>query len=206
MFSGRKLLIATRHDKHSVIAPLVERELGFSCMVLPDLDTDSLGTFSGEVERIDDPVTTAGISVAWACSWRNAMPRSQAKALSDRILPFRSCRWTKNSSCSWTGGSGLEIHVSEMRSGNEFQWFRHLCERRAREVCQSRLFPSHGLIIRGGQHDFRDMKKGITDWDTLLGEFERMREQYGRPMWKQTCGPFTTRHAWPSSNERRKSW
>ena len=54
MFEGRKLLIATKHKKEIVIAPILEKELGVTCFVAPDLDTDELGTFTGEVERRDD--------------------------------------------------------------------------------------------------------------------------------------------------------
>ena len=58
MFKGRKLVIATMHGKESVIAPILEDELGVICFLPTDFDTDSLGTFSGEIERINDPVTT----------------------------------------------------------------------------------------------------------------------------------------------------
>ena len=58
MFKGRNLLIATKHDKEKVIASILEKELGVRCMVASNLDTDELGTFTGEVERKDDPITT----------------------------------------------------------------------------------------------------------------------------------------------------
>lgn len=44
-FSGRRLLIVTKHQKEEVIAPLLEKALGVSCFVSKDFDTDSLGTF-----------------------------------------------------------------------------------------------------------------------------------------------------------------
>jgi hypothetical protein len=59
MFKGRSLLIATKHKKEEVIAPIFERELGVKCFVSADFDTDELGTFSGEIERKFDPITTA---------------------------------------------------------------------------------------------------------------------------------------------------
>ena len=59
MFKGRKLVIATKHEKEKVIAPILEKELGVKCFVTPDLDTDLLGTFTGEVGRKDDPIITA---------------------------------------------------------------------------------------------------------------------------------------------------
>jgi hypothetical protein len=57
-FQGRKAVIATKHKKEETIAPILERELGIICITSNGLDTDQLGTFSGEVERLDDPITT----------------------------------------------------------------------------------------------------------------------------------------------------
>tara|TARA_B110000116_G_C16594769_1_gene472242 strand:+ start:294 stop:461 length:168 start_codon:yes stop_codon:yes gene_type:complete len=55
MFKGRPLIIATKHEKEKIIAPLLEDNLGGISFVNPDFDTDMLGTFSGEVERKTDP-------------------------------------------------------------------------------------------------------------------------------------------------------
>jgi hypothetical protein len=51
MFEGRRLLIATKHHKEQVIAPVFEKELAVQCFTSDEFDTDSLGTFSGEIER-----------------------------------------------------------------------------------------------------------------------------------------------------------
>ena len=59
MFSGRKLVIATMHAKEQVIAPILEKELGVICNVPSNFNTDYLGTFSGEIERKNDPIRTA---------------------------------------------------------------------------------------------------------------------------------------------------
>ena len=62
MFHNRRLIIATQHHKEKVIAPLFEEKLGVHCFTDSQLNTDVLGTFSGEVERNNDPITTARIS------------------------------------------------------------------------------------------------------------------------------------------------
>lgn len=59
LFKNRKLIIATKHEKETVIAPLLEKELGVLCFIDENFDTDILGTFTGEVERKFDPITTA---------------------------------------------------------------------------------------------------------------------------------------------------
>lgn len=58
LFKGRTLIIATMHKKESVIAPILEKELGVSCKIIPNLNTDNFGTFSGEIERKDTPMAT----------------------------------------------------------------------------------------------------------------------------------------------------
>lgn len=65
MFKGRNLLIATKHEKEKVIAPILEKELGVKCFVVTNLDTDEFGTFTGEIDRKDDPITTAKKNVFW---------------------------------------------------------------------------------------------------------------------------------------------
>ena len=58
MFAGRNLLIASKHKKERVIAPMVVEALGIKDVFISDFDTDSLGTFSGEISRKEDPITT----------------------------------------------------------------------------------------------------------------------------------------------------
>ena len=57
-FLGRKLLIATAHQKERAIAPILEQELKVECFVPAQINTDSLGTFSGEVSRTADVLST----------------------------------------------------------------------------------------------------------------------------------------------------
>ena len=58
IFKDRTIVIATMHGKERVIAPILERELKAKCMTILDFDTDTFGTFSGEIERKDAPVIT----------------------------------------------------------------------------------------------------------------------------------------------------
>jgi hypothetical protein len=59
MFKNRELVIATKHHKEKVIAPLLEKELGVKCIVVKNFDTDQFGTFTGELARAEDAITTA---------------------------------------------------------------------------------------------------------------------------------------------------
>lgn len=50
-YHGRLSALATQHGKEKVIAPAMMAHLGLGLVLPPGLDTDSLGTFTGEVPR-----------------------------------------------------------------------------------------------------------------------------------------------------------
>lgn len=50
IYRNEPIAFATKHHKEKVIAPFFEKKLG-SRLLIPCVDTDLLGTFSGEVER-----------------------------------------------------------------------------------------------------------------------------------------------------------
>lgn len=50
-YEGRRASLATRHGKERAIAPAFAALTGLTLAVPPDLDTDALGTFTGEVPR-----------------------------------------------------------------------------------------------------------------------------------------------------------
>lgn len=50
IYHNQPIAFATKHHKEKVIAPVFERKLG-ARFLIPCVDTDLLGTFSGEIER-----------------------------------------------------------------------------------------------------------------------------------------------------------
>ncbi len=50
-YQNRQAVLATKHHKEKAISGPLRDAVGLSVIVPPDLDTDLLGTFSGEVER-----------------------------------------------------------------------------------------------------------------------------------------------------------
>ena len=60
-YAGSRIGLATIHAKERAAAPAFRRVLGAAVEVAPDLDTDKLGTFSGEVPRPDALVETCAI-------------------------------------------------------------------------------------------------------------------------------------------------
>jgi hypothetical protein len=179
MFKGRKLLIATKHEKERVIAPILEKELGVKCFVVPDIDTDKLGTFSGEVERKDDPITTARKKCLMAMELSNCdlavasegsfgpHPTIYFIPSDDEFLLFID---TKND---------LEISVRELSIETNFNGSEIKTEKELKEFAANSNFPSHGLILRKSKDDFRYIVKGITKAAQLNTIFQNLINNYG---------------------------
>jgi hypothetical protein len=179
MFKGRKLIIATKHGKEKAIAPIFENELGVECVVLPDLDTDTLGTFTGEVERSDDAIATARKKCLMAMDVAGAdlaiasegsfgpHPSIIFAHADDEILLFLD------------KANNLEILVRIMTTDTNFNASEISSKKQLKEFAYNAKFPSHGLILKKSKHDFSDMVKGITDWEVISATFDKMIECYG---------------------------
>ncbi len=58
-YAGRAAVLATRHGKERLLARPLRVAPGLRLRVPPDLDTDALGTFTGEVARVGTPLEVA---------------------------------------------------------------------------------------------------------------------------------------------------
>lgn len=179
MFNNRKLVIATKHEKEIVIAPLLEKELGVKCVVARNFDTDVLGTFTGEVERIDDPITTARNKCLMAMELNNAdlaiasegsfgvHPSIFFVSADDELLLFLDKK------------NDLEIIARELSTDTNFNGEEIKSEKQLIDFATKVNFPSHALIIRKAKNDFTEIAKGIADWETLIKTFHQFIAKYG---------------------------
>ncbi len=60
-YRHERIGLATIHGKHLAVAPPFRRLLGAEIVTAPDVDTDSLGTFSGEIARPAPVVETCAL-------------------------------------------------------------------------------------------------------------------------------------------------
>lgn len=58
-YDRQRIGLATIHEKERAVAPPFRRLIGAEVVVAPNLDTDTLGTFSGEIPRPDALVETS---------------------------------------------------------------------------------------------------------------------------------------------------
>jgi len=179
MFAERKLLIATKHEKEKVIAPLFEKELGVHCFVISDFDSDLLGTFTGEIERKDDPITTVRNKCLMALALTDCdmviasegsfgpHPSLFFAHANDEIVLFLD---KKNK---------IEIIARELSLETNFNGAEINTELQLREFAEKVNFPSHGLIVKKTKDDCTEVEKGITDWETLNIIFQKFIQRFG---------------------------
>jgi len=180
MFQGRKLLVATKHKKEEVIAPILEKEFGVQCYTSNSFDTDLLGTFSGEVPRKEDALTTLRAKCFLSLDTTNCdlVVASEGSFGSHPVIFFAQANEeiimlmdTKND---------LEIVVKEISTETNFNASEVKNETELMEFANKVKFPSHGLILRPSENDFTKIIKGITDEVRLKNSFNEIINEFGK--------------------------
>ncbi|PQB06469.1 hypothetical protein BST83_04240 [Polaribacter filamentus] len=178
MFNGRKLIIATKHKKESVIAPILEKGLGVRCFTDETFDTDALGTFTGEIERKLDPIATARQKCLLAMKMNNcdlgvasegsfgSHPTLFFASADDEFLIFIDKK------------NNLEIIARELSMETNFNGSEIENEKDLLEFAESVKFPSHGLILRKSKTDYSDIIKGITKLQDLKKAFHLLYKNF----------------------------
>lgn len=174
MFEGRRLLVATKHKKEEVIAPLFFDEFGITSFVLDHFDTDSFGTFTGEISREGSPFDALKKKANAAMSKANAdlvvasegtfgpHPTLFFVPADDELLLFRD---TQND---------LEILAREVTTKTNFGSANVETEEELITFADKSFFPSHGLILSSPLEPSKYFK-GIVTKEELLHIFYQIK-------------------------------
>jgi hypothetical protein len=178
-FGGRSIVIASKHKKQNAMAALLEKELGVTCIVPDNLDTDLLGTFSGEIERELSPMdaarqkcmlamelTGADLAVASEGSF-GAHPLLYFLPADDELLVFIDKK------------NDVEIVAREISTKTNYNAKEVSTEEDLLAFAQSAQFPSHALILKDKKEEFSAIAKGIIETKELLDMFKQFMETYG---------------------------
>jgi hypothetical protein len=178
-FSGRSLFIATKHKKENAIAESVVNALGLNKFHVAEVDTDLLGTFSGEVERRDDPLTTL----------RKKCEMALHLAPSDLVIATEGSFGQHPAFLMLSGHeelmmfldkkNDLEIVVKEITSQTNFNGRAVTNLEDLQHFLDLVLFPSHGIIMKASKDSLDDLKKGIHDPNEMREHFDFLISKYG---------------------------
>jgi hypothetical protein len=179
-FKNRELVLASMHSKEIVMQPILEKRLGVSVIVAHGFNTDTLGTFTGEVERKDDPLTTlrnkcllamnhAGVDLAVASEGSfGAHPSAFFAHANDELVMLLD---TKHN---------LEVVARELTMDTNFNGSSIESEKQLKDFANKALFPSHKLILRNGENKKDKLVKGIGDWEILIKCYNEIIDEYGQ--------------------------
>lgn len=171
LYQGRRLVIATQHEKENVIAPILENELGVECFLPSNFETDIFGTFSGEIERKENALNAARKKCLLGMSMMNcdlaiasegsfgSHPEILLVPADDEILIFIDKK------------NNIEIVAREISTNTNFNGAQIKNIEELNDFVQKVQFPSHGLIIRKAKNDFTEIVKGIVTFENLYETF-----------------------------------
>jgi hypothetical protein len=174
MFEGRTLLVATMHAKEQVIGPLAKSVLGVEVSVPTGINTDLLGTFTGEIHRVKDPVETLRDKCKMALD-HTGMDLCIASEGSFGPHPaFYFVPADEELIMLMDRKHGLEIVARELTTETNFA-SKKIDDWNVLEAFALQAgFPEHGLILRTDPVSPNYIVKGITDWDILKQAHETM--------------------------------
>lgn len=171
-YFGQSVVLTTKHDKLRLIKPAFEELIG--CEIIEvNLDTDTLGTFSGEIERVGSARDTA-IQKARLGMRELGIPiglASEGSVGPDPLIPFLN--------------SDIEhlVLVDDQRNIIITEKFRSLdisvvsakvsATDDLTDLIKKADFPSHRLIVRPNTVEKRDCIKGVGSLEELMEAIRR---------------------------------
>lgn len=179
MFAKRKLFVATKHQKENIIAPLLEKNLGVVCYTLADFETDNLGTFSGEIRRINDPLTTLRAKCDQGRAFSNCdlviasegsfggHPSLLFANADDELLMLKDYK------------NDLEIVAREISINTNLNAAKIEDEQQLLAFAKQVHFPSHAIILKYSYKSVRKIFKGIQNEVLLLQKFRQLKAKHG---------------------------
>lgn len=180
LFWGRQIVIATKHAKEKVIAPHLTKELGLNCFVPDQLDTDLLGTFSGEVERVDSPLDTARKKCQMAMDLTSVdlAIASEGSFGPHPNIPFIPAH--EEYLLLIDKKNNWEFVVRKLETKTNYHQITLHSTDSLPELIALTQFPSHALIVKKSVDDASDCVKGITQENILFHTVETFIKRFGK--------------------------
>lgn len=158
-YGGRSAALATCHGKDAAIAPALRQWAGLTLLVPEGIDTDQLGTFTGEVPRPASMAETARRKAAMGMA-ATGLPLGLASEGSfgpHPVVPFLAA----GQELLLFRDAGLDLEVIEtMTSENtNFASLDVTPDSDVEAFLARVMFPSHAVVVRAGNW----ISKGIQD-------------------------------------------
>jgi hypothetical protein len=170
-FKGRTAILTSMHKKEEAIQPLLKNTYDIDLFIPSTVDTDSFGTFSGEIERPASPEETVVLKCELGMSQfgYDLGIASEGSFGPYPLMPLIPCNEElivlidkKNNWLVIGRSISFETNFGAETISNEKQLI---------QFAKKSKFPSHGLILKQNQFENKESIKGITDWNSLKNAF-----------------------------------
>jgi hypothetical protein len=170
----RTLLIASMHRKEDALYPVLKDIEAFRLLIPDEFNTDVFGTFSGEVERIVNPLEAARLKCKAALERypANVVIASEGSFGPHPDAPFITAdeEWLV-----WMDiDKNIEVTARLVDTNTNFNAKTVSRLKELKSFASSVGFPSHALILKDKEKNSIFVKKGITNPSELEQVFEKM--------------------------------
>lgn len=178
IFLNRTVLIATKHQKETVIAPILENEMGVHCFTSDFFDTDSLGTFSGEILRKDNALNTLRTKCELGFNNTNCdlVIASEGSFGAHPTLFFASANEELVMLKDFK--NDIEIIAREISLDTNFNGKIVFSEDELLEFATLSHFPAHGIILKSTEINPLIIEKGIVSKKILLEKYRELHKTF----------------------------
>lgn len=170
MIENKEILIVTKHKKEQVISPLFSKYFNAKTILATHFDTDLLGTFCGEIERNEDPITTLRTKCKKGLEGTDFKfsIASEGSFGTHPLIFFAP--FSEEYLMLYDKENDKEFVVKEATPHTNFAASTIQSEEELHQFAKKVNFPSHGLILKTTA-PHKKIKKGIRDESILLNTF-----------------------------------
>ena len=170
-YANKRVVLTSKHDKLRLIKPAFDIYVGCE-LFESQMDTDQLGTFSGEIERMAPPYETAIVKARLGMN-STSTPigiASEGSVGPDPVVPLIH----SNIEYLVLVDDENEIIISEMYRSFDILAATVTASpgQNIADFLKKADFPNHGLIVRPNSDSKSHCIKGITNYDRLLEAVE----------------------------------
>ena len=167
----KRIALTTKHDKLRFIKPAFDEYVGCELFEV-NLDTDQLGTFSGEIERIAPPLETAIQKARLGMKETGLLLgiASEGSVGPDPVVPFIHSNIEQLVLVDDENG----IVISEIHRSFDITaaTITAAPDQDLTSFLEKADFPNHALIVRPNTQIKSNCIKGITNYEQLMGAID----------------------------------
>lgn len=176
LYVGKTVAFLTQHGKESLVKPVLEPALG--CTVLHEIgyDTDLMGTFSGEMKRLDSQLQTARnkARIGMDLSGASIGLASEGAFVPD---PFGGLMPWDIEVLVWLDDE-RDLEIVGMAQGPARNHQRSLqCVSDLEKFAAEAGFPEHHLLLRPQSESDVRTRKGLRHWNELHDVFRACQQE-----------------------------